>query len=86
METDVATDPLDPPRSYSYQWLTALTSLERLDINPIEDDGVLFISTSLTSLKIDARLKDLNHLSRFGSLKNLWKSVSQYQICQCCQF
>lgn len=61
----------------SYHWLTALTALESLNIDPIENDGIAFMSTNLTGLQMNLcndMPADLSHLSKLTLLKDLYFS------------
>jgi hypothetical protein len=60
---------------HSYEWLTTMTTLEYLQIAPIQHKGLSFVSTTLKSLDIAINNNvpaDLAHVSRFASLKQLY--------------
>lgn len=60
---------------HSYEWLTTMTTLEYLQIVPIQHKGLSFVSTTLKSLDITINNNvpaDLAHVSRFASLKQLY--------------
>jgi hypothetical protein len=71
---DTEDDDDEEEKHHSYQWLTALTALEHLNIDPMERNGLSFVSTTLTLLQIATTgyvSVELMHLSRFVLLKEL---------------
>jgi hypothetical protein len=65
--------PTDYQKKCSYQWLTALTALEKLIATFTQTGGLSYITSTLTDLNIaiDATPADLTNLTRFIELKSL---------------
>jgi Leucine-rich repeat (LRR) protein len=74
-DSDTDEDDDEEEKHHSYQWLTALTALEHLNIDPMERNGLSFVSTTLTQLQIAITgyvPVDLTHVSRFVLLKEFY--------------